>query len=165
MKTSLGKHAFHWGFNMDSASDSGDSKSNRLVWTSDMDSKLSSWLASTYGTTTPVADSVSWREASKLFPGTKASQVRKRYLGVVCAVKHERLSEDEAKQLIDCIQKMGFVWEDMATMFEGRTGLQLKNYYYTAQRRFIRRKQNNKQSKSLCPTIDAYFESIGIDGV
>ena len=44
-------------------------------------------------------------------------------MGVVSALKRTPLSEEEAAELIECVEKYGFSWEDMARSFQGRTGL------------------------------------------
>jgi hypothetical protein len=82
----------------------------------------------------------------------------------VAAEKREPLSEDEAAKLIECLSKYGFSWEEMANEFVGRTGLQLKNYYYTAKRRFERRKRGMRYTSRIAfPTIDAYFETLALN--
>jgi hypothetical protein len=136
-------------------------KSGRFIWTSDMDDTLTKWLRDTYGVDKPNAAAVDWRAAIALFPGAKASQVRKRYKGVLMGARRDSLTEAEAAKLIECVESMGMVWEEIACQFEGRTGLQLKNYYYTAKRRYVRRQQGLKYGgKTACPTIDAYFSSM-----
>jgi hypothetical protein len=44
-------------------------------------------------------------------------------LGVLVADKRTPLSEEEAAQLIKCVETIGYSWEEIAKTFEGRTGL------------------------------------------
>jgi hypothetical protein len=37
--------------------------------------------------------------------------------------RRETLNEEEASRLIECVETMGMVWEEIAKLFSGRTGL------------------------------------------
>jgi hypothetical protein len=98
-------------------------KTARVVWSPSMDERLLEWIKQTYEEERPDANKVNWREAAKLFEGVMPSQLRKRYKGVLIGEKKGGVTEEEAARLIVCVETMGMVWEDIARLFEGRTGL------------------------------------------
>lgn len=132
-----------------------------MRWTPSMDARLLEWFEARHGTRRPDAVWVDWVAAAQLFENVSAAQVRKRYMGVISCERREHIGNEEAKRLVAAIEQHGFRWEEIAADFEGRTGLQLRNYFYTAKRRFERRNRGRASFKyPENEAIDAFVERL-----
>lgn len=103
-----------------------------------------------------------WAKISKMLVNRTTRQVNERWKNYLSPqVSRSPWTPDEDKLLLECVQKYGQKWAQIAVKFPTRTAVRIKNRYHLIHRNIekyqkeIQRKQNlNKQKKNDKLDID-----------
>jgi len=118
-------------------------KSTRVPWTKEEDDALTE-LVKTYGTK-------SWIQIANNLPGRRSKQCRERWTNVIDpSLNYTPWTEEEEQILIQLQQESGNRWAAFEEKLPGRSANSIKNYWYSALRRGIR-KQAKEQRRAEDP--------------
>lgn len=93
----------------------------------------------------------SWIQIANCLPGRRSKQCRERWTNVIDpALNYTPWSEEEEKILIQLQQEQGNRWAAFEEKLPGRSANSIKNYWYSALRRGIR-KQAKQQRRAEDP--------------